>query len=51
MVADGFTKELPPQKQANFIKKMGMEDIKTLIANQTILNSTSVKLSKTGPIP
>ncbi|KAI0997994.1 hypothetical protein K3495_g10197 [Podosphaera aphanis] len=43
MVADGFTKELPPQKHANFIKKMGMEDIKTLITNQTLLNSTAVK--------
>ena len=34
MVADGFTKELPPQKHANFITQLGMENIEGLLADR-----------------
>lgn len=30
MVADGFTKELPPQKHAKFIEQIGMKTLKPL---------------------
>jgi hypothetical protein len=31
MVADGLTKALPPQKHANFVKLLGLIDLKDLI--------------------
>ncbi|KAF5183470.1 Reverse transcriptase family protein, partial [Thalictrum thalictroides] len=34
MVADGFTKELSPQKHSVFVRQLGMEDIRSRLQNQ-----------------
>ena len=34
MVADGFTKELPPQKHANFVKQLNLVDITHLLSKE-----------------
>lgn len=39
MVADGFTKELPPQRHAIFLKQLGIVDIYELIADKCIVKN------------
>ena len=42
MVADGFTKELSPQKHKNFIQQIGMQDITWLIKENNTNNFSSI---------